>query len=331
VSTAAEVYSGLLPLDKPAGITSHDAVLEVRKRLASPGAGHLGTLDPPASGLLLVALGAATRAIPVWSKTDKTYEGRIRFGVTTSTQDLAGEVQGTGDVSGLDEASIRAATTPFLGSIQQVPPMVSAVKLRGTPLHRLARRGLVVERPAREVEVHSWEWLSFSLPDAQFRLRCSAGTYVRTLAHDLGQALGCGAALAALRRTRIGVWRVEDAITLTELEQSPARELLARAGVPLDLALEALPTVRLDEAAAALVGAGRRPVVMRGQAPLAGGPRSVAMRGVDGRVLALGELQGHVDPRLAVACPRVVFPWAVRAGGRTGAPPAAELAAPSGE
>lgn len=309
-------FSGLLRLDKPPGVTSHDAVLEVRRKLGSPGAGHLGTLDPPASGLLLVALGTATRAIPVWSGLDKVYEARMRFGVTTSTQDLAGEVLRMSDPGGLDEGAIRRKAESFLGKILQVPPMVSALKVGGTRLHQLARRGIEVERQARETVVHSWDWRSFELPEAAFRVRCSSGTYVRTLAHDLGAALGCGAALASLRRTQIGPWSVEDSASLEDLSQGPAESLLLRAGVPLDRALGSLPAVTLDPAAARLVGAGRRPVVLRGSAPLAAGPRSVVFRGAEGRALALGELQGTADPSLAVACPRVVFPWAVRTGGR---------------
>jgi tRNA pseudouridine55 synthase len=317
---SAAPFSGLVRLDKPRGVTSHDVVLEARRRLGSPGAGHLGTLDPPASGLLLVALGAATRAIPVWAGLDKVYEARLRFGVTTTSQDLAGEVVTTADPSALDEAAVRRAALPMLGSIRQIPPMVSAVKVGGRRLHDLARRGLEIERAPREVQVHAWEWRSFELPEAAFRVRCSAGTYVRTLAHDLGTALGCGAALASLRRTRIGPWSVDDAVSMDELVAEPAEGLLSRAGIPLDDALSSLPSVTVDAEAAALIGAGRRPVVARGQAPLAAGTRSIAIRGAGGRVLALGELQEHGDPRLAIACPRVVFPWAVRGGAGAGTP-----------
>ena len=320
---SAEVFSGLVRLDKPPGMTSHDVVLEARRRLASPGAGHLGTLDPPASGLLLVALGAATRAIPVWTALDKIYEARLRFGVTTTTQDLAGQIVTTADASALDEPTVRQAALGLLGKIQQVPPMVSAIKVRGTRLHQLARRGVEIERAPREVEVHSWEWRSFELPEAAFRVRCSSGTYVRTLAHDLGAALGCGAALATLRRTHIGPWRVEDAVSLDQLAAEPTERILSRAGVPLDDALASLPSITVDDAAAALIGSGRRPVIARGLAPLAAGPRSVAIRTLGGRVLALGELLEHADPRLAFACPRVVFPWAVRTGAGAEAPAAA--------
>jgi tRNA pseudouridine55 synthase len=309
-------FDGLLILDKPGGVTSHDAVLEVRRRLASPGAGHLGTLDPGVSGLLLVAVGAATRAIAVWQGGEKVYEGRARFGVTTSTQDLEGEVLERRPTAGLDEAAVRAATGRFVGDIEQVPPMVSAVKVGGERLHRLARRGITVERAARPVRVAAWEWLEFDLPDAGFRIRCSGGTYVRTLVHDLGEALGTGAALAAMRRTRIEPFGLERAVTLDDLRREPAAQILERAGVPLDRALEALPGVILGAAAAAEVGAGGRPVVERGTAPLSAGPRSVVLRAPDGRALALGELLPHPAEGLAIAAPRVVFPWAVRTGGR---------------
>src|SRR5262249_51018772 len=149
------------------------------------------------------------------------------------TQDTAGEVVRMGDASGLDEAAIRRATEPFLGRIRQVPPMVSALKVRGKRLHQLARRGVEIEREAREVSVHTWEWRSFELPEAAFRVRCSAGVYVRTLAHDLGAALGCGGALASLRRTQIGPWGVEGAASLEKLGEGSADSLLVRAGISL--------------------------------------------------------------------------------------------------
>jgi tRNA pseudouridine55 synthase len=320
-----ENFSGLLLLDKPPGVTSHDAVLEVRRRLRSPGAGHLGTLDPPASGLLLVAMGAATRAIPVWAGGEKTYEARIRFGVTTSTQDLAGEVLTRAATESLTEAAIRHAATRFVGDIRQIPPMVSALKVGGERLHRLARRGVSVERAPRLVHVRDWEWLGFDLPEAGFRVRCSGGTYVRTLAHDLGSALGCGAALAGLRRTQIGPYHVRGASSWEALLGEPAEVTIARAGVPLDRALDVLPAIELDAEAEALIGSGRRPVVRLGNAPLQAGSRSVVMRSREGRALALGELEPHGRSGLAVACPHVVFPWAVRRGPGASTEPARPL------
>ena len=310
---AASVWHGLLAIDKPTGVTSHDVVLRVRRALGAPGAGHLGTLDPAASGLLVVALGAATRAIPVWQGGDKTYEGTVRFGIETDSQDLDGAVIAEQPLGALDAEHVRAATASFIGAIAQIPPMVSALKVGGQRLHALARRGVEVERAPRPITVHSWEWLGFALPDAQFRIRCSGGTYVRTLAHDLGRALGTGAALAALRRTRSEPFGLERAIALAELERLDPAETLARAGIAIDRALEVLPAVAVDAGAAASLGVGGRPRIDAHQgAPVDGGPRSVVFRDPTGRALALGELKHAGDAW--TACPHVVFPWAVRGG-----------------
>jgi tRNA pseudouridine55 synthase len=301
-------------VDKPVGVTSHDVVVKVRRRLKSPGAGHLGTLDPLASGLLLVALGAATRAISVWQRGEKTYEGTALFGVTTTTQDIQGEVIERHPVA-LAEDSVRDASRAFVGAIDQVPPMVSALKVSGRRLHRLARRGVTVDRQPRKVMVHAWEWIAFDLPRARFRVRCGSGTYVRTLVHDLGRALGTGATLESLRRLRSEPFGLDPSVRLRDLDELPPQDVLARAGLPLDRALAVLPGVTLEPAAALKIGAGGRPSVTPGDAPLGGGPRSVVLWDALGHALALGELRVHPDdPALAIACPRVVFPWAVRAG-----------------
>lgn len=309
----ASAWAGLLPVDKPAGPTSHDVLARVRRRLGVRTAGHLGTLDPGASGLLVVALGAATRCAAVWQGGTKTYEGTARFGIVTDTQDTQGRVLETRD--GLpDEAAVRAASASLTGERLQVPPMVSALKQGGRRLYELARRGETVERAPRPVRIEAWTWLSFAPPDAVFRVRCSGGTYVRTLVHDLGAALGCGAALASLRRLRSEPFDVEHACTLADLDAA-APEVLARHGVPLDRALEALPAVTLDGAGAEALGFGRPCAVPPGAGPLAAGPRSVVLRDGAGRALALGELRLAADGG-ALAHPAVVFPWAVREGGR---------------
>jgi len=311
---AAPPWSGLLPVDKPPGVTSHDVVDRVRRRLRSRGAGHLGTLDPAASGLLMIALGAATRCAPVWQSGAKTYEATVRLGVTTSTQDLQGEVLERREVA-VDEAQVRRAALGLVGGIEQVPPMVSALKVGGQRLYKLARRGQEVERAPRRVTVHAWEWLEFALPEVRFRVVVSGGTYVRTLAHDLGGRLGCGAALQGLRRLRSEPFGLEHAVTLRDLDSSPPAELLARAGVPLAEALRVLPVVALDPGAAEALGFGRRPAIAPGAAPLGAGPRSVAFFGPEDQPLALGELVPDAAvPGLALACPHVVFPWAVRQG-----------------
>jgi tRNA pseudouridine55 synthase len=309
-----EGWSGLLRVDKPTGPTSHDVVDRVRRRLGVKSAGHLGTLDPGASGLLVLVLGAATRCAQVWQTGLKTYEATMRFGVVTSTQDLQGEVLEQRAVA-LDERQVRASSAAFTGELEQVPPMVSALKVGGQRLHRLARRGEVVDRVPRHVTVHSWEWLDFALPEASFRVVVSGGTYVRTLAHDLGAHLGPGGALKSLRRLRSEPFGLEGAVGLQDLDSAAPEEVLARAGVPLAEALRALPLVLLDGAGAVELGFGRRPSVEPGAAPLRAGPRSVAFFGPAGEPLALGELEPDpARPGLALACPHVVFPWTVREG-----------------
>lgn len=311
---AVEVFHGLLGVDKPTGMTSHDVVMRVRRRLESPGAGHLGTLDPAANGLLMVAMGAATRAIPVWQGGEKTYEASLVLGVITRSQDLTGEVIERRPVE-VDEVRLREAARAFTGDLQQVPPMVSALKVGGERLHALARRGIEVARAPRRVRVAAWEWLEVSLPEARFRVRCSPGTYVRTLVHDLGLTLGCGAALASLRRLRSEPFGLERAVTLRELDERAREDVLHRAGTPLEQALAHLPSVVLDPAAAAAVGAGGRPTVEPGATPIGSGPRTLVLRGTGGRALALGELRPDPDrPGRVLACPQVVFPWAVRVG-----------------
>ncbi len=313
---AVAEWSGLLAMDKPVGVTSHDVVDLVRRRLRAKGAGHLGTLDPGASGLLMIALGAATRCSTVWQGGEKTYEATIRFGVTTSTQDLQGEVEIERPTDALNEPAVRDASAAFTGGLLQVPPMMSALKVGGQRLYRLARRGETVEREARPIRVAEWTWLSFELPEARCRIRCSGGTYVRTLAHDLGEVLGTGAALRALRRLRSEPFDLERASRLRDLDQLPAEEVLERSGVPLDRALDVLPAVRLDAAAVELVGHGRRPTLESAPGlPVGAGPRSVVLRDAADRALALGELIRDPDaPTRLHVCPHVVFPWAVRSG-----------------
>jgi tRNA pseudouridine55 synthase len=262
----------------------------------------------------VLVLGAATRCASVWQTGTKTYDATVRFGIVTSTQDLQGEVLERRDVD-LDEGRVRAAATAFVGELEQVPPMVSALKVGGQRLHRLARRGQVVERRARQVRVHSWEWLEFALPDAHFRVVVSGGTYVRTLAHDLGACLGAGGALKSLRRLRSEPFGLERAITLRELDQLPPGQAIERAGVPLAEALRVLPVVALDQAGAEALGFGRRPVVEPGAVSVLGGARSVAFFGPGDEPLALGELEPDPSrPGALFACPHVVFPWAVRQG-----------------
>ena len=306
-------WSGLLPLDKPRGMTSHDVVERARRHLGMKAVGHLGTLDPNATGLLVLALGAATRCALVWQGGRKTYAGTARFGIMTDTQDVDGRVLERSDARP-SEPQLRAAAENMLGEQDQVPPMVSAIKVGGERLHALARRGVTVERAPRRVRVEAWRWLTIAADEATFEVDCSGGTYVRTLVHDLGARLGCGAALAALRRTRSEPFTLLQACTLATLEEAEPGLLLAQQGVPLDAALEVLPALELDDTAAAAIGHGQAPRVEPGSAPLEGGPRSVVFRDAGGRALALGALRREGDG--VRARPAVVFPWAVATGKR---------------
>lgn len=332
-SSASEFErAGLLVLDKPAGMTSHDVVDRVRRRLKVKSAGHLGTLDPGATGLLLVATGAATRCALAWQGADKTYEATVRFGLVTATQDVHGETLSTSDARPTRDAVIEAARA-FAGAIEQVPPMVSALHRGGERLHALARRGVEVERAPRPVTIHAWEWLGFERQDgaaadaaadpierAHLRVTCSAGTYVRTLAHDLGERLGMGATLERLRRVRSEPFGIERAVPLAELDHLTPEGVWVKAGIDLEQALSPLPTVTLDDAEADEIGFGGRPAIDAARAtgvPLSAGPWSVVIRRAAGRVIALGELREAGDAagdHTRLVCAHVVLPWAVRQG-----------------
>ena len=306
--------SGLLIVDKPTGVTSHDVIDVVRRRFREKGAGHLGTLDPAASGLLAVALGAATRCVTVWQGGEKTYEATLRLGVTTKTQDTTGEVIHERPVL-VNEDQLREVSRQFEGDLMQVPPMVSALRVGGERLYRLARRGITVEREPRAVHIVSWEWLEFNLPLATFRVRCSGGTYVRTLAHDLGERLGTGAALHALRRVKSAPFDLSRSVTVRELYELDPEVAWSRAGIPLDRALESLPALVLDDSGVRAIGHGGVIELDAGQAralPLDGSPRSIVFRDPLGHALALGDVRA--DGATWRARPHVVFPWAVREG-----------------
>ena len=226
----AETLTGLVVVDKEAGWTSHDVVARCRRIFGQRRVGHAGTLDPDATGVLLVGLGRATRLMRFLTALPKTYVGEVVLGTATSTLDASGEVTGTWDMDTVGLADVRSAAAALTGAIEQVPPMVSAVKVGGRRLHALAREGIEVDRDARPVTVHRFE-VAPGLEPGVFRIEveCSSGTYIRVLAADLGATLGGGAHLRNLRRTRIGSFTVEDARVVDELTPavvlSPAQAL----------------------------------------------------------------------------------------------------------
>ncbi|HET6644007.1 MAG TPA: tRNA pseudouridine(55) synthase TruB, partial [Fimbriimonadales bacterium] len=234
---------GILLVDKPVGISSHDAVYRVRKRLGIRRVGHLGTLDPLATGLLVMGIGYATRFLEYVPAEPKEYIGEIRLGISTSTQDAEGEVLAEKPGEGIVLADIQRAARSFLGETEQVPPMHSAVTVGGRRLYDLARKGIEIERPARKIHVFAFDIWSVADGLARFRIVCSGGTYVRTVASDLGDLLGVGAHLASLRRSKVGEFKVEAA---KASERVSGNDL-----IPLRDALADLPSLLLQPEEAA--------------------------------------------------------------------------------
>ncbi|MDR2377580.1 MAG: tRNA pseudouridine(55) synthase TruB [Puniceicoccales bacterium] len=229
---SSDEREGILLLHKPVGLTSHDVVARLRRCLGIRKIGHAGTLDPMASGLLILLVGRATKASAYFSSKDKVYEGMLRLGVTTATQDSDGQVLETREVPKFSTEELREALAAFGGDQYQLPPMYSAKKIHGKPLYKMARKGLEVEREPRFIHVQAFDLLAYEPPELSFRLKCSKGTYVRTLAHDLGQRLGCGAHLSQLCRLRSGDFDLSAAQPLEELERMSFMEL-SRCLIPL--------------------------------------------------------------------------------------------------
>lgn len=242
--------SGILAVEKGPDVTSFQVVAHLRRILRAPRIGHGGTLDPAATGLLPILIGEATKLTPYLVDLDKEYVATVRLGVTTESQDLSGAVIERRPVPELDAAAIETALSPFVGVIRQVPPMFSALRKGGKRLYELARQGVEVEREPREVRIDSIRLESLTLPDFVIRIRCGKGTYVRTLAADLGAALGCGAALAGLVRTRVGPYALADSARWDEVRDARAGDRLWARVLPPDSALGALAPVQLDAAAA---------------------------------------------------------------------------------
>ncbi len=281
--------AAVLVAAKPEGPTSREVVDLAVRVLGTRRVGHAGTLDPFASGVLLVAWGRATGLVPYLQQYPKTYEASVRFGRITDTQDRTGAVLEERNPASVTEAAVRRALEPFRGTIMQVPPMFSALKHDGRRLHELARAGTTVERAGRERTVHELELLEFAPPVARLRVVCSAGTYVRTLAHDLGEALGPGASLDALSRTAIGPHRLAAALPAGRILALTRAELLERALAPSE-ALPDWPAVSLSpgEAREVLNGSWRDP-----GGRLAGIERA-RLLDREGRLLALASGGGSV-------------------------------------
>ena len=271
-------------IDKPTGCTSHDVVDQVRKALGTRKVGHAGTLDPDATGVLVLGVGRGTKLLQFVTGADKTYHGEIVFGTETSTLDAAGEVVATHDMT-LDPAAVAAAAATFVGDIEQVPPMVSAVKVDGKRLHELAREGKEVERKARPVTVHRFDVEATEDPLVyRAEVACSSGTYIRTLAADLGHALGGGAHLRALRRLAVGSFTLDDASPIDDIELGPVADLL-----------RGMPVLQVDDDVARRVANGQ-------SLGPTGGTGMVAVANGEGTILAVYEARdGNLAPAKVLA------------------------------
>ncbi len=219
---------GAILVDKPSGPTSHDVVDAIRRKFGIKKVGHCGTLDPNATGLLIIVLGRGTKLSERLMGDDKVYEGTIKFGEATDSYDSDGELTGSMPVMPMTLDQLNDEAAKFIGDQMQIPPMVSAIKKNGVPLYKLARQGIEVEREPRLVHIYNFRFTEYAEPLGQFRVACTKGTYIRSIAHDLGQKLGCGAHLTTLRRSASGKFDVKDALTLDAVLKLTAAELEQR-------------------------------------------------------------------------------------------------------
>lgn len=243
---------GLILIDKPQNITSHQIVLEIRKILNIPKVGHYGTLDPMATGLIMIAVGKATRLFPFFSKKDKVYEGQIRLGFSTDTYDAQGKPTSAEKADFPPKNYLQKVMKKFEGEMDQVPPLFSAKKYKGKPLYTLARKKKEFELKASRVFIYFFRLTSYHPPYAGFQVKCSAGTYIRSLTHDLGQALGCGAHLSQLKRIEVGEFHLKHGFSLEEIEGLVEEEEIDECLIPMEALLPGLSKIILDEKGSAL-------------------------------------------------------------------------------
>ena len=290
--------NGILLLDKPMGISSNHALQRVKRLYQAAKAGHTGSLDPLATGLLPLCLGYTTKFSAFLLDADKRYRVTVHLGVRTSTADAEGEVTATAPTDGVTEAALRDVLSHFVGSIDQLPPMYSAVKHQGQRLYKLAREGKEVERTPRTIQIHALELLRVELPEVELAVHCSKGTYVRTLAEDIGAMLGCGGHVSALRRSGVGPYVEGDTrfVTMEDVEAAAEQgfETMDALLLPLDTALDHCPALRLSADAAFYLGQGQ-PVLVP-QAPTEG---MVRLYDQSERFIGVGTIldDGRVQPK----------------------------------
>jgi len=299
-STKYHDIDGVILLDKPLDLSSNAALQKVKRLFKARKAGHSGSLDPLATGLLPLCLGEATKFSQFLLEADKVYLVTAELGIKTATGDAEGEIIQRREFTPFSEKHLLTILEKFIGTIDQLPSMYSAIKHQGQPLYKLARQGIVVERKIRQVQIFTLDLLSHNETQLVLQVRCSKGTYIRTLIDDIGEALGCGAYVKSLRRTVVGPYREEQMVTLSELEkitEENAFELLQKYLLPLDSALSDWQELRLSEAAAYYLRRGQ-PVIVP-YAPTSGWVR---LRLTNGNFLGLGEIldDGRVAPKRLV-------------------------------
>ncbi len=289
-----ERVDGVLLLNKPVGLTSNTALQKAKRLLNAQKAGHTGTLDPFADGLLPLCYGEATKFSHYLLDADKTYHAVMRLGVTTTTGDPEGEVMQTRPVT-VNAEDVRATLPRFIGEIEQIPPMHSALKHQGRPLYKYARAGIEIDRPPRRITIHALELIDCALPQVTFSVQCSSGTYIRTLAQDIGAALGCGAYLTALTRTASGGFSLADAHTLETLETMSLTDRVASL-LPSDCLVLHLPEIQLDDAS--------RLALCQGRSFASAFPAAELARVYDQDRHFLG--LAHIDPDGVIASHRLI-------------------------
>lgn len=293
------IVDGVIVVDKPGGWTSHDVVGKVRGIAGTKRVGHLGTLDPIATGVLPLMIGQATRLAQFWDRAEKTYEAVVRFGFATSTWDRAGEPCGPDMAPNITAEQIECCLAPMRGEIDQVPPPVSAKKIGGVPAYKLARRNVPVDLAPVKVSIYELTLLGVEGARARIRVRCSAGTYVRAIAHQIGLTLGCGAHIESLVRTQSGPFRIDRAFTIERLQQLKDEGRLEEALIPARDLLPEIPSVFVDELTVSRIRQGRDFNVSPFR--VQGGTLHVKAVGPDGRLVAIGR----------IALPHVYHPMVV--------------------
>jgi len=295
-------FDGVVVVDKPEGWTSHDVVAKMRGIAGTRRVGHLGTLDPIATGVLPLMIGQATRLARFWDDAEKAYEGVVRFGFATTTYDRAGEPVGPVTEPSIAAEDLEACLAKMRGETEQMPPPVSAKKVHGVPAYKLARRNVPAALTPARVCIYELTLVSLEGSRARLRVRCSAGTYIRSIAHDLGIAMGCGAHIESLARTQSGPFRIEQALTLDRLQKMKDEDRLAEALIPMSELLPEFPGIVVDEITAQNIRHGRDFHVSPFRA--SSGATHVKAIGPDGELVAIGK----------IALPHVYHPVVVLSG-----------------